>query len=89
MPARNRIAQQHGRNKRPDRSGSVAGTLAVAAGYGLAVSVLMVLTIERVFGAAGSTARLVVLGTTVGVLVAGAGLACARRSWQGRRPGRG
>ncbi|HUK71387.1 MAG TPA: hypothetical protein VLW50_21910 [Streptosporangiaceae bacterium] len=80
--------QDYGR-RRTHTSTSVAGTLAVAAGYGLAVSVLMVATVERMFGAAGPTMRLAVLGTTVAVLVAGAAVARARRSWHGRRPGRG
>jgi hypothetical protein len=89
MAVRNRIAHSYGRGTRAGASESVAGTLVVAAGYGIAVSVFMVLTIESMFGASGPVTRLAVLASTVTVLVVGAGLVCARRSSGRRRPGRG
>ncbi len=89
VAARNQIAQRDGRSRRPDTSGSVASALAVAAGYGLAISALIVLTVERMFGTRGMGARLAVLGMTVAALVAGAAVMCARRALQRRRPGRG
>jgi integral membrane sensor domain MASE1 len=86
MTARDRITRRDGRGTRP--GGSVPGTLAVAAGYGLAISALIVLSVEHVFGSRGEAGRLAVLGMTVGVLVAAAALMCARRSWQRRHTGR-
>jgi hypothetical protein len=85
--ARNRMAQQRGRGAPPASSRTVAATLTVAAGYGLAVSALTVLTVDRMFGTTGTGGRLAVLGMTVAVLVAAAGLMCARRSRQRRHPG--
>jgi hypothetical protein len=87
MSSRNRISQRDGRSRRPGTR-SVAGTLAVAAGYGLAISALTVLTGERMFGTRGLGGRLAVLAVTVGVLVLGAAAICARRSWQRRHAGR-
>ena len=66
----------------------MAGTLAVAAGYGLAISALTVFTGERMFGTHGLGGQLVVLGVTVGALVMGAAAMCARRSWQRHHAGR-
>jgi len=85
--ARNRIAQPRGRGAPPAAGRSVPGTLAAAAGYGLAMSALTVLTAPRMFGTTGAGGRIAVLGMTVAVLVAAAALLCARRSWQRRRPG--
>ncbi len=87
--ARNRIAQTSARGMRPATGRSVAGTLTVAAGYGLAISALPVLTVQRMFGTTDAGGRLAVLGVTVAALVGAAAVMCARRSWQRRRPGRG
>ena len=87
--ARNRIAPQRGRTAPPAAGRSVPGTLAAAAGYGLAISALTVLTAPRMFGTTGAGGRIAVLGMTVAVLVGAAALVCARRSWQRRRPGPG
>jgi hypothetical protein len=87
--ARNRIARTGARGLRPATGRSVAGTLTVAAGYGLAISALTVVTVERMFGTRSPGGRLEVLGMTVGALVIAAGVMCARRSWQRRRPGGG
>ncbi len=81
MASRDRISQRDRGSTRPGTT-SVAGTLAVAAGYGLAISALTVLTGERMFGTRGLGGRLAVLAVTVGVLVLGAAASCARRSWQ-------
>jgi hypothetical protein len=89
MAARNRSAQQEGRRVRPHTGKSVAGTLAVAAGYGLAVSALIVITVERMFGTTDTGGRLAVLGMTVAVLVGTAAVVRARESGRRRRPGRG
>ena len=85
MAARNRIARRDGLARRPDATGSVFGTLAVAAGYGLVVSVLLVVTVDWMFGARGSGGRLAVLGMTVGALVVGAAVMRVGRSWRRRR----
>jgi hypothetical protein len=85
--ARNRIAQTGARAMRSATGRNVAGTLTVAAGYGLAISALTVLTVERMFGTRSPGGRLEVLGMTVGTLVIAAAVMCARRSRQ-RRPRR-
>jgi uncharacterized membrane protein len=69
----------------PGTARNVLSALAVAAGYGLAVSAFLVITIERMFGPRGAGGRLAVLAMTVTVLVAGAAIVRARRSWQRRR----
>ncbi|HKB30125.1 MAG TPA: hypothetical protein VKD26_04740 [Streptosporangiaceae bacterium] len=89
MAARNRIAQQEGRRGRPHPGKRVAGTLAVGAGYGLAVSALIVITVERMFGTTDTGGRLAVLGMTVAVLVGATAAVHARKSGRRRRPGGG
>jgi hypothetical protein len=64
---------------------SVAGALALAAGYGLVLSVIIVFSVERVFGSTGAVARMTMLAVTVGVLVVGAGIGCALRRTDGGR----
>jgi Na+/proline symporter len=80
--------RQRGRSA-PSASRSVPGTLAVAAGYGLAISALTVLTAPRMFGTTGAGGRIAAAGMTVAILVSAAALMCVRRSWHRRRPGRG
>lgn len=63
----------------------MASMLGVAAGYGLAISALVLYTVERMFGARGTAGRLTVLAATVGALVAGTAVVRARRSSQRRR----
>lgn len=85
MTAGTHTVREERRDSRPGTGvgASVVGTLALAAGYGLVVSVLIVLSVEHMFGSRGAAGRLTMLAATVGVLVAGAGIGCARRR---RRP---
>jgi uncharacterized membrane protein len=80
MAARMRSIREMTDARRAGTGGNVVSALAVAAGYGLAVSAFMVIMIERVFGPRSASGRLAVLAMTVGALVVCAGLARARRS---------
>ncbi len=87
MPAGTREIRERDRRTQTDAArpgGGVAGALGVAAGYGLAMSALILFTIERIFGTRGTAGRLMVLAATVGALVAGAAVIQARRSSQRR-----
>ncbi|MGE5290514.1 MAG: hypothetical protein ACM3ML_25655 [Micromonosporaceae bacterium] len=87
MAARTRGVRDATVPRRPDTGGNVVSALAVAAGYGLAVSAFTVMMIERVFGPRSQNGRLAVLAMTVGALVFIAAVARARRSLQRRRLG--
>lgn len=88
------ITRERGRSTRkdPEWQGTdgpggegMASMLGVAAGYGLAISALVLYTVERMFGARGTVGRLTVLAATVGALMAGTAVVRARRSLQRRR----
>lgn len=87
MPARTPGIPDVTSARRPGTGGNVVSALAVAAGYGLAVSTFTVIMIERVFGPRSQGGRLAVLAMTVGALVAAAAVVRARRSLQRRRLG--
>ncbi len=85
MAARTRHTNWAASGRRPGTAVDVLSALAVAAGYGLAVSAFMVLTVERMIGPRSAGGRLAVLAMTVAALVTGAAVVRARRSWQRRR----
>jgi hypothetical protein len=80
MAARMRSIRGMTGARRPGTGENVVFALAVAAGYGLAISAFMVIMIEQVFGPRSASGRLAVLAMTVGALVACAGVVRARRS---------